>query len=272
MCLSHDDSLLGKSYKPFFDSSGPSSSIQVLEIGRVKVLIEQHTQDGKKKGNSKTISKAVKLNYSAKQVIDRQSGDGNLTPLPSGVNFIGKLVSGIDTREANQVVRIVLPYGGSHPSGGSIPRDSILLGSASYSGKSDRVYVRFNRVIFPNGEEFKIDAQALSSADYTPGLIGEVHSQSDMRMIGSLGLTMVSAAAEVLTEKTQLNAINPFGQIAAQPSPNMKNAALKGVSEVSKEEAARHAEVAKSKEEYLTINTGGDLIVSLLTPFKGESL
>lgn len=273
VCTSHDDSLIGKSYKPFFESNGSESiSVQVLESGRAKELIEQHAQDAKQKGKSVVRSKPILLNYNAKQVIERQAGDGNLTSLPSGTNFIGKLVNGIDTREANQTVRIVLPYGGSHPSGGSIPRDSILLGTASYSEKSDRVYVRFTRVIFPSGDEYKIDAQALSSADYTPGLAGEVHGQSDMRMIGSLGLTMVSAAAEVLTEKTPFGAINPLGQIAVEPRPNLKNAALKGVSEASKEEAGRHAEVAKGQEEYLTINTGGDLIVSLLTPFKGENL
>lgn len=267
-----DDSLLGKSYKPFDESGNDQEGVEVSESGGAQAVIHAHENDARNQKKVIVRLKGPPLVYNARQVFERQDAEGSLTPLPSGTNFIGKLVNGIDTREGNQTMRVTLPYGASHPSGGSIPRESILLGTASYQGKGDRVYIRFNRAIFPSGEEFKIDAQALSSADYTPGLPGENHSQSDMRMIGSLGLTMVSAAAEVLTQKSPLSGMNQLGQVVVEPKPNLRNAALQGISQTSKEEASRHAEVAKGQEEYLTVEAGGDLIVSLLTPFKGENL
>lgn len=271
ICTSHDDSVLGKSYKPFFVSN-KESGIHLTQSGRAKSVIDAHEEDAR---NSAVIPKRVrgiKLNYNAKQVIARDSSSSDFSTLPSGTNFIGKLLTGIDTRSQSQSVRVILPYGASHSSGGLIPRNSILLGNVSYPGKGERVYLNLNRVIFPGGSEYKMDAQALSSADYTPGLIGEVTSQSDLRLAGSLGLTVVSAAAEVLSSKTAAVGINQLGQVVAeQANPSLKDAALKGISQASKEEASRHAEVAKSVEEYLTLNAGADLIVSLLAPFNGEN-
>jgi hypothetical protein len=58
----------------------------------------------------------------------------------------------------------------------------------------------------------------------------------------------------------------------AQPDSTMKNAALQGVSQVTKQEAERVGSKMQDKEEYLTVMTGGDLIISLLIPFKGEAL
>jgi hypothetical protein len=268
-----DDSYTGRSDKPFTEKGGVEGETKVSESKNAKSVIDAHEADARRKSPAIKKVRSAPLVYNARQVFERQDlGSGTLTPLPSGVNCIGKLINGIDTRETNQTMRAVLPYGASHPSGGSIPRDSIILGSISYQGKGDRAYIRFNRVIFPDGSEYKIDAQALSSADYAPGLIGETHGQGDMRMIGSLGLTMASAAAEVLTEKSPLGGINALGQVAVEAKPNLKNAALQGISQASKDEAGRHAEVAKNQEEYLTINAGGDLIVSLLTTFRGEPL
>lgn len=271
LCTSHDDSVLGKSYKPFFITK-KENGVHVTQSQRAKSVIDAHEEDARNSAATSKRVRGIKLNYNAKQVIARDSNSSDFSTLPSGTNFIGKLLTGIDTRSQSQSVRVILPYGASHSSGGLIPRNSILLGSISYPGKGERVYLNFNRVIFPSGSEYKMDAQALSSADYTPGLIGEATSQSDLRLAGSIGLTAVSAVAEVLSSRTAAVGINQLGQVVAeQANPSLKDAALKGISQASKEEASRHAEVAKNSEEYLTLNAGADLIVSLLAPFTGEN-
>lgn len=265
--MPEDSSLLTKSFKPL-DSE--EEKTQAHKPTDAEDLVNAHDREARNQPPAirRSSVKPMKLTYNARQVFDRTEAQGLTTPIPSGTNFVGKLINGIDTRQDNQVLKVSLPYGGTHPSGGKIPRDSVLLGSASYSG-GDRVYIRFNRVIYPNGQEYRIDAQALSSGDYTPGLIGYHHSETDLRVAGSLALTIVSAGTDVLTQRTMYGA-NAYGMGMNQPNPTMGNAALQGVSQVTKQEAERVGSKMQSKEEYLTVPTSGDLIVSLLTPFKGE--
>ncbi len=266
--MPEDQSLLSKSFKPFENKEALTAK---NPSGNAQDLVNAHDKEAKGQVYTGQQSKprTMKLAYNARQVIERTEAQGLVTPIPSGTNFVGKLINGIDTREDNQVLKVILPYGGRHPSGGSIPKDSILLGNASYSG-GDRVYVRFSRVIYPTGQEYKMEAQALSSSDYVPGLVGYHHSETDLRVAGSLALTMVSAGADVLTQRSALGN-NPYGMAMAQPDANLKNAGLQGVSQVTKQEAERVGGKMQNKEEYLTVQTGGDLIISLLTPFKGES-
>ncbi len=268
--MPQDDSILGKSFKPFEKEEKGAGKIQIdngeaiVNAHNLEAQAKENTSLGKMKVNS------MKLTYNGRQVFERTETQGLLNPIPSGTNFIGKLVTGIDTREDNQTLKVILPYGGSHPSGGKIPRDSVILGSASYSG-GDRVYIRFNRIIFPKGQEYRIDAQCLSSGDYTPGLIGVHNSETDLRVAGSLGLTMVSAVTDVMTQRSVYGA-NPFGMGMAQPDATLKNAAFQGVSQVTKQEAERVGSKMEVKEDYLTVMTGNDLIISLITPFRGEPL
>jgi hypothetical protein len=191
-----------------------------------------------------------------------------MTPLPSGTNFIGKLLSGIDTRGSEQVAKVILPYGARHPSGGSIPRNTILQGPVSTNG-GEKIFIRFNRVIYPNGKEYKIDAQALNSADYSPGLVGVKQSNADLRMVSSIGLTMVSAGADVLTQRSMIGA-NPYAIGIAQPDATASNAVLQGVSQVTKQEAQKQAQEPQNAEDYTTLSPDTDLIVSLLSPYKEE--
>jgi hypothetical protein len=268
--MPQDDSIIGKSFKPFENEEKAKAKIKIDDGEAIVNAHNLEAQATKYSSKGKSGVKPMKLTYNGRQVFERTETQGLMTPIPSGTNFVGKLVNGIDTRQDNQTLKVLLLYGGSHPSGGNIPRDSVLLGSASSSG-GDRVYIRFNRVIFPSGQEYRIDAQALSSGDYTPGLIGEHHSETDLRVAGSIGLTMISAVTDVMTQRTAFGS-NPYGMATAQPDATMKNATLQGASHVAKQEAERVGGKMQDKEEYLTVMTGGDLIISLLTPFKGEPL
>ena len=82
---------------------------------------------------------------------------------------------------------------------------------------------------------------------------------------------MLSAVTDVMTQRTE-HGSNPYGLGTAQPDATMRNATLQGVSQVTKQESERVGSKMKDKEEYLTVMTGGDLIISLLTQFKGEPL
>lgn len=90
-----------------------------------------------------------------------------------------------------------------------------------------------------------------------------------MRLAGSLGMTLIASATDVLTDRT--SDINPYGHATSQIDKSTKNALLQGASEVARTEAERHTEEMQESQSYLTVNAGSDLIVSLLSPFKGES-
>lgn len=268
-----ENSTLGKSYRPFTDNE-ESKEVLVDSLGNTIELeskedAEKLANETKTRTNRQNVShKPKQLVYSAKQVIEPTNGQGLMTPLPSGTNFIGKLLNGIDTREPNHVAKVILPYGGKHPSGGIIPRNAILQGTVTSNG-SEKVFIRFNRVIYPNGREYKIDAQALSSGDYSPGLVGVRQSNADLRMVGSIGLTMVSAGADVLTQRSMIG-VNPYAIGIAQPDATASNAVLQGVSQVTKQEAQRQAQEPQNAEDYVTLTADSDLIVSLLSPYKEE--
>lgn len=214
--------------------------------------------------------KGIQLIYSGKQVIDRgNEADGTMKAIPSGTNFIGKLLTSIDSRSQGLQARVILPYGINHSQGGSIPRNSTLTGQVTADIESGKIFIRFMKVIFPDGKEYKLDAQALTSSDYSPGLLGVVHSNVDTRMAGSVALTMISAAADVLTQRTMMGGQMPMGIGVSSPEPTTKNALLQGVSQLTKQEAQKQTQSAQNATEYVTLPQDSDLIVSLLSPFIG---
>lgn len=275
-----DQTGLSKSNNQLFNDSSENSEKQKSNSisDRASEVIKSHQIDFEAQQRLRGVKvKRVPLVpknviFSAKQVINRSGIGGTMQPLPSGTNFIGKLLNGIDTRDQNQIIKVLLPYGARHRNGGTIPRSTTLLGQVSYSGQGEKVYITFNRAIFPNGKEYKINAQGLSSKDYSAGLDGSYHGNADLRMAASMGLSMVSAATSILTSKSIVGGVNNNGQQTVLPDATMKNAMLHGVSKISDQESKRQAQELEQKKVYVTVEAGSDLIVSLLITFNGELL
>jgi hypothetical protein len=202
----------------------------------------------------------VALKYRAKQVIG--PSETSQDHIPRGSNFIGKLISSIDTRAPSQV-KVVLPYGGSPKTGGgSLPPETVLFGQAGYPGQGEKVYVNFDRGLLPDGQEIAIHAQALTSKDYTPGIIGDFHGNTSNRMASVLGLTMISGMSDVMVEKEGL------GQsFEASPKATLKNGFYNGVTKVTEMEATSQAEKLAQTPEYVTVDSGSDVIISITESF-----
>ena len=114
--------------------------------------------------------------------------------------------------------------------------------------------------MLPDGREFKVSGQALDSATRQPGIEGSFHSKAGARITQTLGLEAVSAAAEILVEKEQIGK-NESGIVAARST--WKNAGLKGLSKASQLESSRQLSEMSSQPEYVTVEAGTKLIVSL---------
>lgn len=207
----------------------------------------------------------IAVNYKAKQVL--VSGHAGVSSLfPTGTNLVGKLLSSIDTR-SNQRVKAILPFASKSKRGdGEFPSGTVFFGSASYSGSGDKVFVKFDQGVLPSGEEFNIHAQALSSDDFSAGIKGEHHGNFGGRTAAILGLSMVSGVSEVLVEKEAL------GQgFNVTPKASVKNGLYNGVARIADMEINRQAQKVGQKPDYVTIEAGKVIIISLTGSFKGKN-
>ena len=221
---------------------------------------EQHRHIVLPKKQAKHTGKKIK--YRAPQVIERKNSFTSKMPL--GTNLIGKLLTSIDTRESEQLYKVLLPYGGKGKHG-SIPKNSILFGTVNYPNTGRKVFMQFSKALLPDGREVELKAQALSAKDYSPGLEGELHSQAAARVASTLGLTMVSAFTDTLTEKQVLSA-----EGAITPKATTKNALYQGIAKASEVEAQRQMAELGNVQTYVTVPAGKEIIVNLLATYRSE--
>lgn len=201
-----------------------------------------------------------KLKYKAPQVID----DSAIGKLSMGAKLIGKLLTSIDTRESEQFYQVLLPYGGKGRDGEGIPKNTILFGTINYPNKGRKVFMQFSKALLPDGKEVELKAQALSAKDYSPGLEGKLHSNAAGRIASTLGLTMVSAFTDTLTEKQAL------GEGTVSPKSTAKDALYQGIAKASEAEAQRQMSELGNEQEYVTIPAGREMIINLLSTYRGE--
>jgi len=240
--------------------------------GKVDELISnsEKKEQGQRSGQGRSPSRRIVRNieYKAPQVISRKGADGFQPGLPVGTNLIGKLLTSVDTREPKHMYKVLLPYGGRDKNGGEIPKNSVLFGTIRYPGNGNKVFFQFSNALLPNGKEVQIKAQALSSRDYSPGLIGEYHSKGAERVAATLGLSMVSAMSDTLTEREALGQGGIGTVTQATPKATAKNALYQGLSKVSEMEAARQADRLAREPEYVTIDAGKEMIINLTATYR----
>lgn len=234
----------------------------------VKWMLDTSAQIENSKGSRGRIRRPKRdfqIKYNAKQVIVREGHFDSDKTIPTGTNLIGKLLTSIDTREKTQIYKVLLPYGGKSKGGGEIPKNTMLFGKIRYSGKGTKVFITFKRGVFPNGREFNLEAQALNTKSYSPGITGVFHGKGATRIATSLGLVMVSGMANVLVEKRE---VGQTGGLTAKAT--LKNGLYQGISQASQMEAQRQAAEINSESEYVTIDSGQDLIINLTRSYTYE--
>ncbi len=257
-----DTSFFGKANKPISSANNQAPASPPATDAKVGSLLKNSETRGFGEQRKRPSSGGVQVNYRAKQVLVSEGAFDPARTIPMGTNLIGKTLTTIDTRQADQLVKVLLPYGGRFAGGGEIPKNSIVFGQVSYGGKGNKVFVKFSKGIFPSGQEFPMEAQALSSGDYSPGVLGEFHGNADLRVASTLGLTMVAGMSDVLTEKESLGGgVLQSGTVT--PKATMKNAVMHGVSQVAQDEATRQAQAIGEEQEYVTVDAGTDMVVSL---------
>lgn len=258
-----DTSQVKRSNKPITEDSTISDKKDESKgsannnVGGVTNQSNDPSDENQNKLTQQQLKKSLKVIYKASQVIQRNGNAENNLPL--GTNVIGKLLSSIDTRNLS-TKKVILPYGVKSKTGDVLlPVGTIIIGQPGYPGQGEKVFINFTKGVLPHGKQFDLQGQALSTNDNSPGLTGVFHSNTVNRVASVLGLSMVSGVTEVLVEKESL------GQgFNVTPRPYVKNGLLNGVSKVANTEANIQASKLAAKPEYVTIDTGQDLIVSFL--------
>jgi len=224
--------------------------INLLQNGKAKILKDMRDKSSRKR------KKKVVILYNAPQII----GKDQRKSLPMGAKLLGVLTHPIDSRTPSLVkVRLVQTVSAY---GMEIKRGSLFTGVFSVS--DEKIFIAFKRLDLPNGEFKRIEAQALNATDYTPGITGNIHSSRTLKTAASLGLSMISGMADVLTEKESLG----FAQNGVQAKSNMKNALLQGASRSAQDQASRFSSEIDDVEDYMTLPEGQELIIELTKELK----
>ena len=214
----------------------------------------------------KALRKPRDVKYGAPQVILREKSTGfGGEAAVVGASGTGRLLDGIDMRNPGVSVRVRLTYAIAGKDGKqAIPKGSIFIGGVSGGGKG-KVFLGFNRVVFPDGRQFAAAAQALDPRDFTSGLRGTFHSNRGLKVASKLGLTMVGGISGALAEK---QAVGYYGTTNVKST--LKDATLHGLSLAAREESRRQARgiEEEANDEYTTVEEGTVLIVSLTEDFK----
>ena len=78
------------------------------------------------------------------------------------------------------------------------------------------------------------------------------------RVAATLGLSVISGASSVLTEREEMGRMG-----MPVPKATLKNAALGGLGQAANDEAQRQAQKLTEEPEYVTVDAGKDLIINL---------
>lgn len=226
---------------------------ELLNNGRKKLINDQKAEALRKQ-------RRFIVKYSAPQLVGARGNSPKA--MRSGAKLVGFLLNSIDTRSP-ATVRVRISQGGEM-AGVEIERGSVLSGQFSYPGSGDRLYLNFLMLETPDGEPKKIQAQALDSGSFNVGVIGEEHSEKGAKVAASLGLSMFSGMADVLTEKESLGP----AQNGVQAKSTMKNALLQGLSRSAQDQTGRMASEIGSSKDYLTMPVGQEMIIELTQDFK----
>lgn len=170
-------------------------------------------------------------------------------PIPPGASAKAKLLTGgsngsvrAELTESLQVNgEIVLAPGG------------VLVGTGSST--EDRLFIRFNQLIFKDGTFQTVQAQAFDPDDKLAGLKGSLLGNRAWKLAGSIGLNFVGGLSEGLQETEAKNG-------AAYKTPSLKNGLLNGASRAAIEASHDEMSQLRNMPPVIRVDAGHEIVVS----------
>ena len=143
-----------------------------------------------------------------------------------------------------------------------IPENSILFGKGK-SGE-ERLYIEFNKVIFPSGESFQILAQSFDPSDKIQGLKGAIVGTRGKKMGMAMGLGFLGGMTDGLRDTS--------GSLFISQKPTVKDAALSGASKAALDQSAAYLEEMKKSPNIIEVKSGTEFVIIIDEPKKKEHL
>lgn len=144
-----------------------------------------------------------------------------------------------------------------------IPENSILFGKGK-SGE-ERLYVEFNKVIFPSGESFKILAQSFDPIDKIQGLKGAIVGRRTKKMGMAMGMGFLGGMADGMRETSG-------SSLFTNQKPTVKDAALSGASKAALDQSEAYLEEMKKSPNIIEVKSGTEFIIIIDEPKKKENI
>lgn len=148
---------------------------------------------------------------------------------PAGSETFATLISG----GANGMVKAMLSENLMLNGDLYAAKNSILIGKGTSSDQ--RLFVKFSRIVSPEGKSKKISAQAYDFSDRIRGLIGKKVSDRMFKIAASSALIFLGGMADSM----QTSEPNMLG---SAPKKSMRDAALGGVAQATTEHGRRFLE------------------------------
>ena len=116
-----------------------------------------------------------------------------------------------------------------------IPKGSKFLGEANVLKSLDRINVRFQLLVLPDGREIRVNALALSE-DGAAGIKGKVEKHTDMKMVKALGESVLSMGALFLGGRSQ-DPFNMQNQMELNLAQNLSDETRRNLRSVNVEKS-----------------------------------
>lgn len=186
------------------------------------------------------FSNVKPVKYSAPEIILRPR---NLAGIPPGSMLEAKLASGASNGLARAEVTKSLSVNGET----IIPEGAFLVGAGSSS--EERLFIRFNQVVFKDGTFGALNAEACDVTDRIVGLKGSKVGSKALNLTGSLGLGFLGGFSTALQDTK-----GQGGAVVTQPS--LKNALLAGTATTALEESKHLMSELKSRAPIIEVPEG----------------
>lgn len=195
---------------------------------------------------------------SANQVIRRGAGGNDPgATLPLGTGIPVRLINAIlSTDSASPVVAEVTDDVSAHGMV-SVPAGARAIGSAQYDSSSQRIQLRFNTFVYPEGDQHSVQAMGMMP-DGSAGLAGDYHSGEGSRQAGRLLSRLVSGVADGMKNR---QTGGPFG-LSYEPG-SVKNGILNGIALSAEDQATAFSENLSGAKPTMTLPSGQTFILFL---------
>ena len=215
-----------------------SKSIDIPDV--VKSLTQ-----GKPPPPSKTHArKSQARTFAGPQLVTRPK-----IPIPPGFTVKAKLLSGASDGPVRAQLLEPLVVNGETV----LDSNPVITGTAS--SRDERLFVRFDQMVFKDGTIQSITADAYNLEDKTAGLKGSLLGNRTTKIIGSIGLNFVGGMSEGLQDTQVQNGVG------FRPS-TLKNALLNGASRTAIDESSEMMSSLRNSEPHVHIDSGREFLLS----------